>query len=505
LARRTGLPMVQMNLELGGGFSADAGRKLGTSSFTMAMLGEGAGELGALEFAAAVEALGGSIVARAALDNASIQLATLKEQLDPLMALYADVVLRPRFEPAEIERVRAQWLAAIAQEKTRPQSLALRLLPPLIYGHDHAYGIPFTGSGTEVSVAALQRNDLLAFHRDWVRPDNATLVVVGDITMAELKALLASHLGDWQAPEAALPEIDRHAVALPEGQRVFLVDQPGASQANILLGHLLPPTADEHSLAFDLANDVFGGTFTARLNMNLREDKGWSYGAHGSASNALGQRPWLAYAPVQIDRTADAISEIVAELSAFVADRPASAEEIEKIRNYRVRRLPGAYETGSAVLGAIAANVRYDRPDDYIVTSRQRIEAITDARVRAAGQRLRPDALTWVVVGDLTQIEAPVRALALGPVQVLDSDGQAVTRPEPAPANEPQATDATGENGPRADSSDPPSAAAESAGNAEAAEVDGNDGDEPIGEAVDTQKSEELIEEPAPTLDDDRH
>lgn len=449
LARRTGLPLVQMGLELGGGFSADAGRKLGTSSFTMAMLSEGAGELGALEFAAAVEALGGSITAHAALDHASIQLATLKTQLEPLMALFADVVLRPRFEPAEIERVRAQWLAGIAQEKSRPQSLAFRLLPPLIYGADHAYGIPFTGSGTEESVAALRREDLLAFHRDWVRPDNATLVAVGDITMAELTTLLGNHLGDWQAPEAALAMPDRHTVALPDGQRVFLVDQPGASQANILLGHLLPPTTDEHSLAFDLANDVFGGTFTSRLNMNLREDKGWSYGAHGSAGNAIGQRPWLAYAPVQIDRTADAISEIVSELGAFVADRPASAEEIDKVRNFRIRRLPGAYETGSAVRAAIAANIRYDRPDDYIVTSRQRIEAITDARIRAAAQRLRPDALTWVVVGDLAQIEGPVRALQLGPVQILDSDGRAVDRPAPEGADA-DADDAGDTDGPGA-------------------------------------------------------
>ncbi len=430
LARRTGLPLVQMGLELGGGFSADAGRKLGTSSFTMAMLSEGAGELGALEFAAAVEALGGSISAHAALDNAGIQLATLKAQLDPLLALFADVVLRPRFEPAEIERVRAQWLAAIAQEKTRPQSLAFRLLPPLIYGDDHAYGIPFTGSGTEASVGALQRADLVAYQRDWIRPDNATLVAVGDITMDELTGLLERHLGQWQAPEDPLPALDRHAVGLPEGQRVFLVDQPGASQANILLGHLLPPTADEHSLAFDLANDVFGGTFTSRLNMNLREDKGWSYGAHGSAGNAIGQRPWLAYAPVQIDRTADAISQIIDELSAFVADRPATAGEIARIRDYRIRRLPGAYETGAAVRAAIATTIRYGRPDDYIVTSRQRIEAISDARIRAAAQRLRPDALTWVVVGDLEQIQAPVRALDLGPVQVLDSDGHAVTAPE---------------------------------------------------------------------------
>jgi predicted Zn-dependent peptidase len=424
LARRAGLPLVQMSLEFEGGFSADAGRTLGTSSFAMAMLDEGAGERDALAFAAAAEALGASISGSAGLDSASIGLSALSDRLAPALDLYADVVLRPRFDADDIERVRAQWLAQIEQEKSRPNSLALRLLPPLMYGDDHAYGIPFTGSGTPASIAALTRDDLVGFQRDWLRPDNATAIVVGDLDMATLKPLLAKALGDWQAPSTARPKLDRHTVERPDGQRVFLIDQAGTIQATILVGQLVPPTGDPNALAFDLANGVFGGAFTSRLNMNLREDKGWSYGSGASASNAVGQRPWFAFAPVQIDKTAESIAEVRRELTGFIGDSPATAEEIAKLRATRVRSLPGAFETGGAVLGTIAAMVRYGRPDDYVQTLRARIEGTTDEQVRAAAGILDPDALTWVIVGDLKQIEAPVRALELGPVTLLDTNGE---------------------------------------------------------------------------------
>ncbi len=431
LARRDGLPLVQMSMEFGGGFSADAGRKLGTSSFAMTMMDEGAGDRGALEFASATEALGASIGSSASLDSASVTLSALQDQLEPSLALYADTVLRPRFDASEIERVRAQWLAQIAQEKTRPNSLALRLLPPLMYGTDHAYGIPFTGSGSEASIASLTREDLRDFHRDWLRPDNATLIIVGDTTFAQIKPLLEKQFGAWKAPDASLAKLDRHAIDLPDGQRVYLVDQPGATQANILIGQVVPPTSDRQSLAFDLANGVFGGVFTSRLNMNLREDKSWSYGAGASASNTIGQRPWIAFAPVQIDRTADAITEIRRELTEFLGDKPATTDEIDKVRAMRVRSLPGAFETGTAVLSTIASMVRYNRPDNYVQTLKQQFESITDAQVNRAAQQLKPDAMTWVIVGALDTIEAPVRALKLDEAQVLDSDGKPVARTAP--------------------------------------------------------------------------
>ena len=424
LAERREIPVVQVQLSFDAGYAADVGRKLGTASFTMSMLDEGAGKRGALELAAAIESEGAMIGAGAGLDSATVYLNALKDRLDPSLALFADVALRPRFGEDEIERVRRQWLAGIAQEKTRPQSIAYRLLPPLLYGEGHAYAIPFTGSGTEEAITSLDRDDLVAFHRDWLRPDNARFIVVGDISMEEIVPLLEKHFGDWEAPATPRPVKNVTTVARPDRPRVYLVDQPGSPQANILAGLLVAPAADEDSLEFDLANGIFGGTFTSRINMNLREDKGWSYGVRSSASDTEGQRPWILSAPVDIARTGDAMRELIAEIEAFTGDRPAEPEELEKIRANRVRSLPGRYETASAVLGAVSEIERYGWPDDHVVREQRRIETMSLAEVRAAARALDADALTWVVVGDLEQIEPQVRALDLGEVVVLDADGR---------------------------------------------------------------------------------
>src|SRR5690606_37135550 len=186
LARRDAVPVVQFSYEFKGGYAADLGRKLGTSSFTMAMLDEGAGGLDALGFANRAESLGALLSAGSALDGSNAYLSALKENLDESLGLFADMIRRPGFEQKEIDRVRATWLAGIAQEKARPNGAAQRVLPPLLYGEGHPYAIPFSGTGTEASIASLAREDLQAFHGQWVRPDNATLIVVGDTTLAEV-------------------------------------------------------------------------------------------------------------------------------------------------------------------------------------------------------------------------------------------------------------------------------------------------------------------------------
>jgi zinc protease len=425
LAERHEVPVVQLSMEFRGGFAADQGRALGTSSFTMNMLDEGAGELGALEFASAAEALGAHIGSSASLDGANVYLSALRDKLEPSLALFGDVIRRPRFDDHEIERVRRQWIAQIAQEKSRPNTLGFRLLPPLLYGDGHAYAIPFTGSGTAESIGALTRDEMLAWHRDFVRPDNATLIVVGNTTLEEILPLLNRQFGSWQAPASPLPGIAVATVERPAQARVFLVDQPGAIQANILVGQVIGSTMDDDALAFDIANGVFGGIFTARINMNLREDKGWSYGAYSFASGARGQRPWMIAAPVQIDRTIDAIGELQRELAEFVGGaRPASEDEIGKIKASNVRGMPGQYETAGAVRGTISGILRYERPDDYVQQLKQRTEALPTAEIHAAAASLEPARMTWVIVGDLSQIEQPIRELGLGEVSVVDSDGQ---------------------------------------------------------------------------------
>ena len=429
LAERHEVPVVQFRLMLDGGYKADAldGAKLGTSSFAMNMLDDGAADYSALEFAAAAESLGANLGADASLDGASASLSALKEKLDPSLALFADMLREPSFDPAEIDRIKASWIAGIKQEKARPNAAALRVLPPLLYGEGHAYAMPFSGSGTEKSIASLTRDDLVKYHDTWVRPENATLVVVGDTTLEQVVPLLEKHLGDWKGEGEPATTGEVAKVALPDAPRVFLIDQPGAVQANIFAGQLVPSTMSDDATEFEFANTVLGGQFSARLNMNLREDKHWAYGAYSFSPDALGQRPWLAFAPVQIDKTAEAMVEMKREVTEYASGKaPPTAEEVAKVRSNEIRSLPGAYETGRAVLGTIAGIVRYDRPDDYVFQHKAEIEGLTTAQVAKAAGTIDPDALTWVVVGDLDKIGGPVRALELGTVQVLDADGNPV-------------------------------------------------------------------------------
>ncbi len=427
LAERHDIPVVQFSYEFAGGFTADQGRKPGTANFTMGMLDEGAGKLGSLAFADAADALGARLGAGASLDGANVYLSALKENLAPSLALYADVLRAPRFDQGEIDRIKATWIAGIKQEKVQPNAVAMRVLPPLLYGKGHPYAIPFTGSGDEAAIESLTRDDLVTFHKDWVRPENATLIVVGDTTLKEIVPLLDRQIGDWKG-EGAAPQVPAPAdVARPDKARVYLIDQPGAVQANLFAGEVVPSTRDAGATRFDIANGVLGGDFTSRLNMNLREDKHWSYGARSMASGALGQRPWMAIAPVQIDKTADALKEMQAEISQFASgQRPPSDAEVARIRNIQTLSLPGAYETASAVMNTIGGIVRYERPDDYVFKRKAEIEAMTPAQVAEAAKTLDAAKLTWVVVGDLKQTEAPVRALELGEVVVIDGDGNPV-------------------------------------------------------------------------------
>lgn len=428
LAERHDIPVVQLSYQFDGGFTADQGRKPGTASFTMSMLDEGAGERGSLAFADAADALGARFGTGASLDGATIYGSALKENLAPSLALFADLLRKPRFDQHEIDRVKATWIAGIKQEKVQPNAMAMRVLPPLLYGAGHPYAIPFTGSGDEEAIAALGREDLVQFHKDWIRPEGATLVVVGDTTLKEIVPLLNRVLGDWKG-EGPAPKVPAPAeVARPSTPRIYLMDQPGSVQANLIVGQVVPSTMDPGTIRFDFANGVLGGDFTSRLNMNLREDKHWSYGVRASASNTLGQRPWMTMAPVQIDKTAESLQELQREITEFATgQRPPTDAEVARIRAIQTLSLPGAYETAAAVMSTIASNVRYQRPDDYVFKRKAEIESLTAADVAEAAKALDPNALTWVVVGDLKQTEAPIRALGLGEVTIVDADGKPVT------------------------------------------------------------------------------
>jgi zinc protease len=431
LAERHTVPAVQLQLLFDAGYAADQGRKLGTSSFTMSMLDEGSKDLDSVEIAKRKQRLGAIIATGCGLDYCNASLNALNDQLKPSLELFTDIVRNPAFREADIGRLRGQWLAGIAQEKSQPTGIALRTLPPLLYGKGHAYAIPFTGSGTEASIKSLTAGDMRAFMTDFIRPDNMKILVAGDTTLDKIIPQLNSAFGHWKAPASKLPSKNIGEVAAPKQVRVYLVDRPGAQQSLVLAGSLAPSTEAPNNLEIQTMNGAFGGTFTSRLNMNLREDKHWAYGAFSFLSNAKGQRPYLLYAPVQTDKTAASVAEMLKEASGVIGDKPLTAQEISKIKLGDVRSMPGGYQTTAAVMGALQGIALYNRPDDYVQTLKSRIETQSDASVQAAAKQLiHPDQLTWVIVGDLQKIEAPIRALKLGDVQVLDADGKALKQTE---------------------------------------------------------------------------
>ena len=422
LAERSTVPVVNVAMQFDAGYAADSGRKLGSAAFTLAMMDEGTKKRSALEISAEAEALGANINADSDLDMSTVNLSALKNQLGPSLGLFADIIRNPAFDQGEIDRLRPRVLAEIEQERNQPVGVALRTLPPLLYGEDHAYGIPFTGSGTTKSVSTLSRDDMVRFQRDWLRPDNATIFVVGDVTMDEIKPMLEKQFGNWSAPSTPLPSKNLADVDLPFEATVYLIDKPDAPQSMILAGHVAPPQGVENNIAIDTMNNALGGQFTARVNMNLREDKGWAYGAFTFLWDARGPRPWMAYAPVQTDRTVDSINELAREFDEFLGDRPATQDELDRNVKNSVRSLPGQYETANAVLNTLLENDRFGRRDDYAMTLKGKYESLTtDSLHDAAAEVMKPDKLTWLIVGDLDKIEQPIRDLGLGEVVVIEA------------------------------------------------------------------------------------
>ncbi len=426
-ARRSTIPVVEMAIQFDAGFAADQGAKLGTASFATAMMDEGTRTRDALEISAEADRLGAELGSGSSLDTTQLTLSALKENLDDSVELAADIIRNPAFAQSEIDRVRPNWLAQIQQEKAQPVSIALRLLPGLMYGDDHAYGVPFTGSGTVESINSLTRADLVKFHRDWLRPDNATIFVVGDTTLPQITRVLNKHFGDWDAPSGAKPTKNVADVEVGSDQRVIIVDRPGSPQSMILAGHVAPPTGADNTIAIDAMNDVLGGTFTARVNMNLREEKGWSYGARTLLIDAAGKRPFIAFAPVQTDKTADSMAEIRKELLAYTSDRPATEEELTRVVLNNTRSLPGRFETSGSVLGSLLSSDRFGRPYDYPAGLTEAYRSLDLDDINAAAKEvLQPDGMIWVIIGDRSQIEEQVGALGFAEIEIRDVDGNLV-------------------------------------------------------------------------------
>lgn len=419
LARRTAVPKVVVSLSLDAGTSADVLDTPGTQQLMLSLLDEGTKTRNSVQIAEEQERLGATISAGAGLDASMITLDALSANLAPSLALMADIALNPAFDAGEVARVKAQQLSRLAQAKANPSSLAARSLSPVLFGKGHPYGLPNDGLGEAETLGTLTPEALSTAHAKWFRPDLAKITAVGDVTMEQLKPLLENAFGRWTVPTAAAPVKPLTAAVPAPSPRIVLLDRPNSPQSVIVGGRVLPLTGrDQNMEALDLANEVLGNGFLSRLNLDLREDKGWSYGVRSGVSAPLGPRTFTISAPVQADRTGDSIRLLIDNMKAFPAAKPVNQVEHNRVTDGNIRGLPNRFQTNGQVLGALMSIDRLGRPDDYYVTLPGRYRAIdATALDMAAKTYLQAEGLVFVVVGDRKVVEPQLKGLGL-PVEV---------------------------------------------------------------------------------------
>ncbi len=412
-AQRTTVPLTQIGLAFDAGFSADQPGARGLQNLTLSLLDEGADGLTSQQLAEEEERLGAQIAASGSADRSSVTLSALSANLGPSLDLLAGIVQRPTFDPAEVERVRTQVLTAISQAQKDPQSIATRALPPLLYGEAHPYGA--TELGSPEAVKAFTRAHLESFRQHWLRPDNLEIFVVSNLPLADVQQQLERAFGTWAPPAA--PKGVKNFGALPprpEAEKIVLIDRPGSPQSYIMAGQVTPIDPRGEMAAISGANDILGGTFLSRINMDLRETKGWSYGVRGTVQLNAKVVPYVVSAPVQADRTADSIAALRADIRDFLTTKGVTDEELGRTISNRIKALPGQFETSSSVLSAMASNALYGRPDNYheLLADKYRAQskATLDASLREA---VNPSAFVWVVVGDAAKVRPQLAKLGL--------------------------------------------------------------------------------------------
>lgn len=425
LAERHTAPVVNFSLLVDSGYAADPSSAPGTASFSQRMLEEGTPTRDSLKIGEELESLSANFNAGANLDWAFVNLNTLTLTMDKALDVYGDLILHPAFPQKEFARLQQDRVAAIRREKVQPQTMALRVVPQLLYGKGHPYSLPFTGSGTEASVSKLKPEDLAKWHETWFKPNNATLLIVGDTTLAAIKPKLEKLFAGWKPGD--VPKKNVTQVAEPAKDVVYLIDRPDSKQSIIFGAQLAPPRNDPDAIPLQLVNDVFGGNFGSRINMNLREDKHWSYGVFSFLPAARGQRPYLSISPVETDKTKESLSELVKEYKDIVGGKPITENELKDEQDNATLGLPGSFETVQQLAGAYSQILQYGLPEDYFNTFTQKAMSLTPESANEIAKKfILPDHLVWVVVGDMNKVEAGIRELNLGEIHKIDADGNAV-------------------------------------------------------------------------------
>lgn len=413
VVERHKVPLAQVLVVLRTGASADPADRPGLASLTSALLDRGAGPRSALEISDFADFLGANLSFESGWDRTSVGVNVPVARLTDALGLLADLVRNPTFPADEVERVRKERLTDMLQWRDDPEELAAAAFPQAVYGR-HPYGRRVEGNAA--SLSAVSREDIRRFHASRYAPAAAAIVVAGDVTPAGALPLLEKAFGSWAAtgtaaPPAAPPPPSRQIAE----RRIVLVDKPGAAQSQIWIGRVGPPRQTPDYFAISVANTILGGSFTSRLNHNLRETKGYTYGAFSRFDWRLSTGPFLASAGVQTDKTGPALAEFFKELEAIRQEVP--ADELRRAKSYVALRYPAGFESGAQVAAKIEDQFVYGLPDDYFNAYVGRIEAVTAADVqRVAREWIDPKSCVVVIVGDRAKIEPEVRALGLGPI-----------------------------------------------------------------------------------------
>ncbi|MEM6266496.1 MAG: pitrilysin family protein [Pseudomonadota bacterium] len=412
-AQRAAVPATYVTMSFDAGSAADPAGKEGLEGLTLGLFDEGTSTMTSQEIAEARERLGISISLGGGADRSSFTLSALSAKLAPSLTLLSDILRDPAFDADELERVRTQTITGIKQQLRSPSGIAQRTIRPELFGAGSAYG----GVATVESVSVITRDDLIAFKDSWIRPDNGEVFVISDRPLNEIVAALNTAFGDWETPATPKGEkrVSDYAQAASPTGRIILVNRPNSPQSYILGSQITPLDASDPTYVdFTTANDALGGTFLSRLNFNLRETKGWSYGVRGSAQPYEDAVTYSVRGGVQADQTGPSVAEMLRETSEFLTTTGVKQEEIERIIAAEIGELPGRFETSPAVLSAMQSNALYQRPDDYyeklVGTYRSQTRESLDQAARAA---LDPDRFIWVVVGDAAQVRPQLEALGL--------------------------------------------------------------------------------------------
>ena len=417
-AQRTTVPVTQMALAFNAGFAADAPDSRGLQNMTIGLLDEGTTTRSSQQIAEEEERLGAQINASGGADRSTVSMSALSANLAPSLELLTDIVRNPAFAESEVNRVRTQTLTAIAQQLKDPNGMATRALPTLLYGATHPYAT--TAIGDPQAVTRFTPADLSGFHQRWLRPDNLEIFIVSNLPLSEVQPLLEQRFGTWTPPAVARGEKTFSAPpARPATERLVLIDRPNSPQSIIIGAQVTPIDPFGDVVPIGTANDVLGGTFMSRLNMDLRETKGWSYGVGGTVQLSEHAVPYVVSAPVQADRTGDSIKALSQQIRGFLGPKGITPAELQLTVANRVGRLPGQFETSEALLNAMQSNALFRRPDNYYEMIADRYRGQTQASVDAALRgALDPNGFVWVVVGDAAKIRPQLNKLGM-PIEVI--------------------------------------------------------------------------------------